>query len=300
MKTMTLKQRNRSRVMWAVLFIAPTLLLVLLLNIWPIIQTIYLSFNRAHGLRGATWIGLENYREAFTDPRILRSFINTASYAVVTVPVGIFLSLITAVLLNSEIKGKSFFRVIYFIPVISAPTAVALVWRWMFHSEFGIINYVLSLFNIASINWLGNPNTALSAIMVVGIWGGVGYNMVILLGGLQGISKSYYEAAKIDGANGIQQFFKIILPLISPTLFFVLTTSLIGSFQVFDLIFMMIDSGGPSITATQSIVGLFYGVTFVNNNRGYGSTIAVLILAVILAITVVQMKLQKKWVHYDQ
>ena len=300
MKTMTLSQRKRSRALWALLFISPTLFLVLALNIWPIFQTIHLSFHRAHGLGQATWIGLENYSRALTDVRILRSFLNTAMYTIVTVPVGIFLSLITAVLLNTGIKAKTIFRVIYFIPVVSAPAAIALVWRFMFHSEFGIINYFLSLVRISGPNWLGNPSTALWAIIIVGIWAGVGYNMIILLGGLQSISKTYYEASRIDGANAIQQFFKITLPLISPILFFVLTTSLIGAFQVFDLIFMMIDSGGPAMNATQSIVGLFYSITFVNNDRGYGSTIAVIILVVILVVTIIQIKMQKKWVHYEQ
>ncbi|MGX7419325.1 carbohydrate ABC transporter permease [Carnobacterium gallinarum] len=298
MKQSALSKRNRQKYFWAFILVAPTLLFVLIMNIWPIIQTFYFSLNQIKGLGVPKWIGFENYIKAFQDKDLASSIWNTAIYTVVTVPIGTFLSLITAVFLNTKIKGKSFFRVLYFIPVVSAPAAIAMVWRWLYNSDYGLINYLLSLIGINGPNWIGDSHFVLIAVMIVGIWSGVGYNMIILLGGLQDIPKSYYEAAEIDGASSIRKFFSITLPMLSPTLFFVVTTSFIGALQVFDLIFMMVDKANPAIKSAQSIVYLFYRATFVNNDKGYGAAIAIILLVIIMFCTFIQMQLQKKWVHY--
>ncbi|MBC1797399.1 sugar ABC transporter permease [Listeria booriae] len=298
MKETSLKSWQRNKQIWAFIFIAPTLLLILILNVWPIVQTLYYSFNTIKGLGEPVWNGIANYTTAFHDKELGRALINTMIFTVVTVPVGTFLSLLTAVLLNSKIKAKSFFRVVYFIPVISAPVAVSMVWKWLYNSEYGLINYLLSLIGINGPDWLGDPKFALTSIMIVGIWSLVGYNMVILLGGLQDIPKTFYEAAEMDGAGPVKQFFTITIPLLSPTLFFVVITTFIGALQVFDYILMMISRYSPSIKSTESIVYLFYQYTFANNNKGYGATIAIILLVIILIITMIQMKLQKKWVHY--
>ncbi|WP_321388509.1 sugar ABC transporter permease [uncultured Enterococcus sp.] len=268
------------------------------MNVWPIIQSVYFSFNQIKGLGQPKWIGLDNYAKAFQDPDLRRALWNTFVYTLVTVPVGTALSLVTAVFLNSKIKFKSFFRVLYFIPVVSAPAAVAMVWRWLYNYDSGLINYLLSLIGISGPNWIADSNVVLIAIMIVGIWSALGYNMIILLGGLQDIPKTYYEAAEMDGAGPIRQFFNITIPMLSPTLFFVVTTTFISSLQVFDTIFMMVDKKNPALRSAESIVYLFYRETFDSNNKGYGATIAVLLLLLILVCTAVQMKLQKKWVHY--
>ena len=293
-----MSRMKKQKIMWASLLIAPTVIYVLIMNVWPIFQSIYFSFNKIKGLGQPQWTGFSNYTKAFTDPDLRRALGNTVIYTVITVPIGTFLSLITAVFLNSKIKFKSFFRVLYFIPVVSAPAAIAMVWRWLYNSDFGLINYFLSLIGIQGPNWIADSNFVLIAIMIVGVWSVIGYNMIILLGGLQDIPTTFYEAAEMDGASSIRKFFSITLPLLSPTLFFVITTSFIGALQVFDTIFMMVDKNNPALKSAESIVYLFYRETFVSNNRGYGAAIAVLLLLLILLATAIQMKLQKKWVHY--
>ena len=216
----------------------------------------------------------------------------------ITVPLGVILSLLVAVLLNTKIRGKTIYRTLFFLPVVSAPAAVAMVWKWIFNSDYGLINNFLKFLGINGVNWLTNPNTAIWAVAIVGIWSMIGYNMIILLAGLQEIPETYYEAAKIDGAGPIRQFFNITLPLVTPTLFFVIITTLIGSLQVFDVIYMMISRSNAALPYVQSVVVLFYRYAFEMNMKGYGSAIIILLFLVILIITYIQLKLQKKWVHY--
>lgn len=294
-----MKKQHMKKYMWAYGFIAPSLILICILNLWPIIQTFYLSLNEVKGFQNPVFIGLLNYKTLFHDSEFWRSLFNTCIYTIITVPVGVSLSLLTAVFLNMSIKAKSLYRVLYFLPVISAPAAVAMVWRWLYNSEFGFINYFLSVFGIQGPNWIADSHTVLISVMIVGIWSLVGYNMVILLAGLQDIPRFYYEAAQIDGATSVKQFLHITVPLVSPTLFFVVLTTMISSLQVFDHIFMMLDSTNPSLRSGESIVYLFYKYTFANNNKGYGSAIATVLLVLVLILTVVQMKVQKKWVHYQ-
>jgi len=293
------KTKKRSDYFWAYCMIAPTMIGLTIFYLWPIIQTIYFSFTEWGAFGQYEWTGLDNYRRMLEDSNLLQSFKNTGIYIVFTVPIGIFLSILIAVLLNQKIKGKSVYRTLYFLPVITMPAAIAMVWRWLYNSDYGLLNYLLSIFGIKGPQWVSDPKIALYSIIVVAIWSGLGYNMVIFLSGLQGIPKSYYEAAEIDGAGPVKVFFKITLPLLSPVIFFVTIMSFIGAFQVFDLIFMMIGKSSTALENTQSIVYLFYQHAFVLNDKGYAAAIAVLLLIIILIITAIQMVLQKKWVHYD-
>lgn len=294
-----MKRKQIKRYMWAYGFIAPSLILICVLNLWPILQTFYFSLNEVRGFQSPVFVGMSNYMTLFGDEEFWKSLVNTCIYTVVTVPVGVILSLVTAVFLNASIKGKPFFRVLYFLPVISAPAAVAMVWRWLYNSDFGLINYILSVLHIQGPNWIADSRVVLGSVMIVGIWSLVGYNMVILLAGLQDIPGSYYEAAQIDGADSLKQFLHITVPLVSPTLFFVVLTTMISSLQVFDHIYMMLDSTNPALKSGESIVYLFYKYTFANNNKGYGSAIATVLLFLVMLLTVIQMKVQKKWVHYQ-
>ncbi|MED3792801.1 sugar ABC transporter permease [Niallia alba] len=294
----TFSSIKRQKIIWGTILVAPTLIYVLIMNVWPMIQTIYFSFNSIRGLGIPRWIGLANYQRALTDTELLQSIWNTFLYTLVTVPIGTALSLITAVFLNANIRFKSGFRLLFFIPVVSAPAAVAMVWRWLYNSEFGLFNYLLSIFGIDGPNWIGDNNFVLISIMIVGIWSTLGYNMIILLGGLQDIPHIYYEAAEMDGSGPIRKFFHITIPMLSPTLFFVITTSFLGALQIFDLIFMMVDKTNPALKSAESIVYLFYRQTFESNNKGYGAAIAVILLILIFIGTAIQMRLQKKWVHY--
>lgn len=292
--------RSRQEFIWGWLFILPTMAGLIILNIIPIFRTIYQSFFKAGAFgRGNTFIGLDNYRRMFSDEKIWQAAWNTIKYAILEVPISIVIALILAVLLNRKMKGRSIYRAIYFLPMVAAPAAVAMVWKWLYNSRFGLLNHLLKTVGIAPVNWVSDPNVAIFSVAVVGIWSVLGYNMVLFLAGLQDIPKDYYEAAEIDGANAFWQFKCITVPLISPTMFFVIVTRIIAAFQIFDSIFMIIGTQNPALPKTQSLVYLFYRYAFVENNKGYGSTIVVLLLAMIMVITIFQMIGQKKWVHYN-
>lgn len=284
---------------WGWLLVFPTVIGLLILNIIPIFQTLYLSFFKSGAFgKGNIFVGLENYQKMFADRQVWYAVRNTLGYTCLVVPVTIVLALLLAVALNGSLKGKGIYRTIYFIPMIAAPAAVTMVWKWLYNYQFGLLNYVLGKFGLEKINWIDNPKVALISIAVIGIWSTIGYNMVLLLAGLQEIPKDYYEAARLDGAGAVSQFINITLPLISPTLYFVLVTSIITAMQVFDVVYMMIDVTNPSYDYTVSLVYLFYNNSFKYSNKGYGSAIVMLLLAIIMVITVIQTKLQKKWVNY--
>ena len=288
--------RERSEFRWGWAFIIPTMLGLIILNIIPIFQTIYKSFFKTGDFgRGNIFVGLENYQTMFADSQVWQALINTIKYAIVEVPFSIAIALVLAVFLNRKIAGRAAYRTIFFLPMVAAPAAIAMVWRWLFNSEFGLLNHMFGV----NVEWISNPSIAVFSIAVIGIWSIIGYNMVLFLAGLQEIPRDYYEAADIDGASGVRQFFNITIPLLSPTIFFVTITRVIGGLQVFDLIFMVMDKNNPALYKTQSIVYLFYQNSFVENNKGYGSTIVVLLIVIIMIITVFQMIAQKKWVHYN-
>ena len=288
--------QERNEFVWGWIFILPTMIGLIVLNIYPIFKTIYESFFKTGDFgRGNIFIGVENYAKLFGDAEVWQALINTFKYAIVEVPFSIVISLVLAVLLNRKMKGRAVYRTIFFLPMVAAPAAIAMVWRWLFNAEFGLLNHIFG----TKINWVSNPSIAIFSIAIIGIWSIIGYNMVLFISCLQEIPGDYYEAASIDGATGIKQFWHITCPLLSPTIFFVMITRVIGGLQVFDLIYMVIDKNNPALYKTQSLVYLFYQNSFVENNKGYGSTIVVLLLAIIMIITVFQMWGQKKWVHYS-
>jgi len=288
--------REKSEFMWGWLFILPTVIGLIVLNIIPIFQTIYQSFFKTGDFgRGNIFVGLENYVKVFGDSEVWQSLINTFKYAIVEVPFSIAIALVLAVLLNRKMKGRSAYRTIIFLPMVAAPAAVAMVWRWLFNSDFGLLNNVFNL----NVKWVSDPKIAVYSIAVIGVWSILGYNMVLFLSGLQEIPHDYYEAAQIDGATGVKSFFHITIPLLSPTIFFVLVTRVIGSLQVFDLMYMVMDKSNPALEKTQSLVYLFYKYAFINKNMGYGAAIVVLLLVITMIITVFQMIGQKKWVFYN-
>jgi len=299
-KRIKVSRRKRSEFLWGWLFLLPTMTGLIILNIIPIFQTIYQSFFKTGAFgRGNVFIGFDNYRKMFQDDTVWQALWNTCKYALVEVPFSIVIALVLAVFLNGKIRGKSIWRTIYFLPMVAAPAAVAMVWRWLYNSEFGLLNHLLQAVSLPSVNWVSNPDIAFISVAVVGIWSVIGYNMVLFFAGLQEIPRDYYEAAQIDGASGIKQFFHITLPLISPTMFFVTVTRVIGAMQIFDSIYMMLDRNNSALFKTQSLVYLFYKYSFVEGNKGYGSSIVMLLLVVILLITLIQMLCQKKWVNYN-
>ena len=254
----SIKKRNIYTFLWGWLFLLPTVCGLLILNIIPIFQTLYQSFFKTGAFgRGNKFIGFGNYVKLFQDVTVWQALINILKYAVVEVPFSIVFAVILAVLLNRNMRGKSIYRTIFFLPMVAAPAAVAMVWRWLYNSEFGLLNHLLRLMGFSAANWLSNPSTAFISIAVVGIWSITGYNMVLFLAGLQEIPQDYYEAAEIDGASKLRQFVFITLPLLSPTMFFITVTRVIGALQVFDSIYVMLDITSPSFYKTQSLVYLF-------------------------------------------
>lgn len=287
--------QEKNEFIWGWAFILPTMIGLIILNIWPIFDTIIQSFFKTGDFgKGNIFIGVQNYKTILSDPEIWQALLNTFKYAIVEVPFSIAIALVLAVLLNRKMVGRAAYRTIFFLPMVAAPAAIAMVWRWLYNSEFGLLNHILG----TKTNWISNPNIAVFAVAIIGIWSIVGYNMVLFLAGLQDIPRDYYEASSIDGANGINQFFNITIPLLSPTIFFVAITRVIGGLQVFDLIFMVMDKNNPALYKTQSLVYLFYQESFVNNNKGMGSAIVVFLLVIIMIITVIQMRMQKH-VYYN-
>jgi multiple sugar transport system permease protein len=234
-----------------------------------------------------------------SDATMWKSLGNTFLYVLLIVPTTVFLALILAQMLNTGIKGRGFFRVIYFIPTVTMSVAVAMMWRWIFNGDFGIFNYVITMFGGTPQYWLSDPKTAILCISVVSVWMSVGLNMIILLAGIQGIPAHFYEAARLDGASKTRQFFNITIPLVTPTLFFVVITTMISTLQIFDVIYMMIAPKSAALNETQSVVVYFFRNAFEYSKKGYASAIAVFLFVIILVITALQMRLQKKWVNYD-
>ena len=286
--------RARSENIWGWLFVLPTMIGLIVLNIYPIINTIKQSFFKTGDFgRGNIFIGVDNYVKMLSDPETWDALLATFKYAIIEVPFSIAISLVLAVLLNRKMRGRAAYRTIFFLPMVCAPAAVAMVWRWLFNSEFGLLNHILKL----HINWLYDTKTAMLALIIVSAWKLIGYNMVIFLSGFSTINQSLYEAAKIDGANPIKTFFKITLPLLSPTVFFVAIITTISSFQVFDLIYLM-TQGGP-LNSTNVLVYWIYKNSFEFFNIGEASAGAYILFLIIFVLTYIQWMVRKKWVFNE-
>ncbi len=297
---MKINKRKLKESLWGFFFIAPVTLGLGVFYFYPFFQVVYDSFHKIGAFdKNMGFVGLDNYRALLQNAEMWQTLGNTFKYVIIILPFTVIFSLIVAALLNTKVKGLSIFRVVYFLPAITMATAVAMVWKMIFNGDYGILNAVIRAFGGDPVLWLSDAKTALPCICVVSIWSAVGYYMIILLAGIQGISKGYYEAADIDGATSFQKFKNITLPLITPTLFYVVIMIIISTFQTFDVIYLMIGTKSAAIKSTQSVVMYFYRHAFDFSNKGYGSAVAVLLFIIIMAITVFQMKMQDKWVNYD-
>ena len=211
-----LSRKKRNDYMWFVILVLPALGGLFIFYIVPFFQTIYNSLNTISDFGSMTFAGFANYKRLFTDSSVGAALINTLIYTVLSVPIGLFLSTILAVLLNAKIRGRSVYRTLFFLPSVTMPAAIAMVWKWLYNSDYGLINYLLKQIGVRGPHWLSDPKIALYSIIIVAIWSSVGYNMIILLAGLQGIPVSYYEAAEIDGASAGRQFLNINVPMMPP------------------------------------------------------------------------------------
>lgn len=287
---------GRNQNLWGYLFIGPQLIGLIVFALFPLIFAFYLSFTNWDGFKDFDFVGLENFVSQFKDEVFWIALKNTVLYMILYIPVGVTLSLLLALALNN-IKGKTIYRLIFFMPVVTSSVSVSVIWLWILNGDFGILNQFLGLFNIPNIHWLTDTRIVIFSIALVSVWWQVGYNMVIFLAGLQGISKTYYEAAEIDGASKFQQFINITLPLLSPTTFFVLIMAVIGSFQVFDIAFVM-TNGGPA-KASYTFVFHIYDTAFVKFRMGESSAAAVILFVIILFFTLLQFRFSRRWVHYE-
>ena len=289
-------RRDENR--WGYAFVAPLAVGLAIFYLWPVVRTLQLSFTTSGPFGGSEWTGLENYGRLLEDPQLLDSLRNTLVYSAIVL-LAIPLSVVVAALLNQRgLRGRSAYRLVYFLPVVTMPAAVALVWGFMYNGDFGILNYFLGLVGIDGRSWLTDPSTVMPAIAVVGIWLALGNNIVIFLAGLQGIPRELYDAAALDGAGPVRSFRSITLPLLTPSIFFVTVISLITSLQVFDLILLMVDRANPALPSARSLVYLFYEAGFLDHEPGYAAAIAFVLLVLILGLTVAQFRLQRRWVHY--
>ena len=267
---------------WGLVMVPPTILGLMILNIIPFFQTIYMSFSKTKAFGAYQFCGLENYLEMFRNAEFWKANWNSIYFCILTVPVGVFLALIVAVLLNAKIKGKTAFRAIFFLPMVVAPAAVAMVWKWIFNAEYGILNQVLG----ANIRWLTDPKIVLVTCAIVSIWSSIGYDAVLLLSGIQNISQSLYEAAELDGCTPNQMFWKITIPLIRPILVYVMITSMIGGLQMFDVPQILTNGkGGPDRTSTTMI--MYLNNHLFSKNYGMAGAVSVVLFLVCAVLCVV-------------
>ncbi len=285
------------------LFIAPVVVLLGIFQLYPMVRGAYLSMTESGFFGGSAFSGLANYQRLFSDSEVLGALRNSVIYTVVVLA-GVPLAMVIAALLNLKgIRFKTGYRVLFFLPVVVIPVAAGLTWSTVLNGDYGPVNAVLEAVGIPGQAWLQDKRFALVAVGLVGVWSTLGYNVVLFLAGLQNIPQDFYDAASLDGAGPVRMFRNVTVPLLTPVTFFVSVTSVITAMQMFDLMFTMIGvaNGGlrnPIINDTQTVVYLFYRVGFVENDRGYASAIAVLLLAIVLALTAIQFRLQRRWVEY--
>ncbi|MBO1510257.1 carbohydrate ABC transporter permease [Metabacillus bambusae] len=287
-----LQKRNT---LWGLFFIGPQVIGLIVFALIPLLYALVLSFMKWDGFGERTFVGFSNFTSQFYNPDFWKALVNTVYYMILTIPIGIAIALILATALN-KVAGKEFYRIFFFMPVVTSSVSVGVIWMWILNGDFGILNQLLSYIGITGPHWLTDTKWVMPSIALLSIWWGLGYNMVIFLAGLQGISKSYYEAAEIDGASVLQKFRYITLPLLTPTTFFVTIMSVISSFQVFDQAFVM-TNGGPA-KASYTLVFHIYDQAFIDFTFGKSSAAAMILFVMILVFTLLQFRFQKRWVHY--
>lgn len=288
---------RRREALWGYLMIAPMMLGLFVFFYVALGASLVISMTDWDLLTTPIWQGFNNYAQLLNNENFRTGLVNTARFTLLNVPFGLLVSLVLALALNSKIRFRGLYRLIFFLPVMTMPVAISVVWQYIYNPDFGLLNQVLKNFGVERIRWLNDPSTAMAALVIMSVWMGAGYGMIVILAGLQNIPREYYEAAEVDGANGLQLFFGITLPLLTPTLFFVVVTSMISSLQVFDIVYTL-TKGGP-LNSTRSIVYNIYEDGFRFFRMGDASASAWILFILILIITAIQFRVQKYWVHYE-
>ncbi len=293
------RRRRPGRVRYALtvlVFLAPSAVPLVLFTLVPMLRALWTSLHQWNLLAPMKWVGLDNYLHLLQDPETHRAFANTAYYIAGYLPLVYLGGLGLALALNAAIPLRNFLRGVYFLPVVASWIVVALIWRWLLNPSVGIVNYLLGLIGITGPGWWTDPAWAMPSIILASAWKDLGFVMVILLAGLQGIPQDLYEAARVDGAGWWSRLFHITLPMLSPTTFFVVVISLINGFQVFDQVYAM--TGGGPAGASTVVVQQVYDLTFRYGQAGMASALSWLLFLVVLAVTIIQLIGQRRWVNY--
>lgn len=300
-----MSHERRRQVVWGYAFLAPALVLFALIVVYPLLYALWLGFYDWPVFGEKTFVGLGNYARMLSDPLFRKSLVNTLYWTCCVVPATVVISLAVALLLEAKfLKGRGLFRTIYFIPVVTSMVGAAFAWKWLFEPTFGVINWLLGLVGIRGPGWLASTTWALPAMMAVGVWKQVGFAMVIFLAGLQTIPKELKEAATVDGASPSQQFFRVILPLLNPTVVLVLVMLVINAFRVFTIPYVMSAGGftwatpGGPLDSTRVLVLHIYDMAFSKFQVGYASATAFALLAIIMVVTIIQIKLVQRPFEY--
>jgi multiple sugar transport system permease protein len=284
---------------WGYAMIAPALIGLAALYLWPFVSTLLKSFMTVPVFGPGHFTGITNYVNLLTDSDFWHALGNSALYTLLVL-IGIPIAVFLAALIQQVSRGRGVYRVLFFLPVVTLPVAIGMVWRLIFNGDFGLLNWVLSLVGVHGEYWVADARFTIYAFAVVGIWMGLGVNLIILGAGLQSIPVDLYEASSLDGAGRIRQFFSITLPLLTPTVFFVTILTTISALQMFDLVFVMLGSiNNTAIDGSKTIVYLFYDAAFVQFRQGPAAAIAIVLLVVIMVVTAIQFRFQRRWVRYD-
>ena len=282
------------------LFLAPFLVGLIIFTVYPFINVILISFKENyHVLSGEfSGIGIKNYTDVIADPNFLNGLRNTFLYVILVVPIATVLSLLIATMLNSNIKLKGLFQTCYFLPMVTSITAVGLVWKWLYNYDYGLINYLLSLFGADPINWLNDPKYNLLALIVYGIWNMIPFTTILLLAGFQNVNPQYYTAARVDGAKDVRIFFRITLPLLAPTIGLTLIVNMISASKVFSELFPLFNGKPGSAYSLYTVVYYLYDAFYVKWKLGRAASSAVILFVIVLILTMIQLFIQRKWKNY--
>lgn len=285
---------RRHEALAALGFLAPGLIMFLAFTLGPAVFSFAVGFTSWNGLTSPIWIGLDNYVRLAQDPLFVKSIVNTAWFTLLFVVMAIVSSTLVALLLNSRARGIGFVRFLWLLPFVTDMISVSMVWTWLYHFRFGVVNHLLGLVGIPPQAWLGSPELAMFSLVVLSVWRWTGYYALILLSGLQGVPPDLYEAARIDGASRWHRFIHVTLPMLSPTIFFVAMMAMMSSFQVFEQMWVM-TQGGPN-DATISVAMFLYIQGFQFLNMGYASAVAWVLFFIIFVLTVINWNARRRWV----